>query len=197
MKNLFESDNYPDREPQELAAGTRWAWKRSDITETYPTATYTLRYDFYLISDVETRFQITASKVSSAHLVEVVKATTTKFKAGKYKYDVTIIRDSDSEEIVIEQGLLNVLPDKSVDSGDIRTHNQRVLDAINATIEKTATKEQASYSVAGRSLSRRSITELLELKREYEIKVRLEEKALLRKQGRAKKNAVLYKLPGG
>ena len=55
----------------------------------------------------------------------------------------------------------------AVDSGDTRSHAKKVLDAINAVIEGTATEEQESYQIKDRSLKRRSVSELLELRSFY------------------------------
>ena len=52
-------------------------------------------------------------------------------------------------------------------NADLRSHAKKVLDAIEAVIENRATVDQSSFSIAGRSLSRMSIDELLTLKNRY------------------------------
>lgn len=190
MINQFDSDNYPDQEPDALIAGARWAWTRSDITETYPTASYTLKYLLTLQSSGGTQVTITAGKVSSAHVVEVGQSTTDGYGAGTYKWQAIIVRDSDSEEVVEDEGFLTV----AAQTGDIRSHVLTVLQAIEATIEQTASKEQASYSIAGRSLSRRSPQELLELKREYQALWEQEKQKIDRQNGRVSKPRVLLQM---
>jgi hypothetical protein len=44
---------------------------------------------------------------------------------------------------------------------------RKVLDAIQATIEGRASQDQMSYSIAGRSLSRMSIDDLLTFRNRY------------------------------
>ena len=46
-------------------------------------------------------------------------------------------------------------------------HVRRVIDAIEAVIERRATKDQKSYSIDGRSLERTPIDELLLLRDRY------------------------------
>jgi hypothetical protein len=190
MKNLFESGNVPEGIPDELTVGDLWAWKRSDISDVYPTDSFTLIYALNCLVSNASREELTALKVDGVHVVQVAGDVTSRLAAGMYKYSVCVSRDSDSAKLTIASGYIKLI----ASSGDVRSHERKVLDAINATIEKTATKEQQSYSIAGRSISRRSVTELLELRKEYERLVQKETNEVLRKQGRAKSNSVLIKL---
>ena len=49
----------------------------------------------------------------------------------------------------------------------IRSHANVVLDAIEAVIENRATIDQQSMAIAGRSLSRMSIDDLLNFRNQY------------------------------
>lgn len=193
MKNQFDSENYPDREPDQLVVGERWAWKRPDIAAAYPTATFTLKYRFSIQNATGTVTEITATKSGSAHVVEVSQTDTSGYAAGDYFWQAVIIRDADSEEVVVDSGYWELQPnlDEAVDT---RSHNYITLMAIRAVIEQTATKEQASYSVAGRSLSRRNLEELMELEREYLRRWQNEKKEKRRQSGRKIGNRVLAKL---
>lgn len=190
MINLFDSANYPDTEPNSIIAGSRIGWTRSDITSTYPTATYTLIYRFKLQSGDWDFEKITADKVSSAHIVELSKSTTAGFKAGDYRWQAIVVRDSDSEEIVVDEGYATV----AAQSGDIRSHNLTVLQAIRATIEGTASNEQAEYSINGRTLKRRSIAELVELEQLYAARWENEKAATDQANGRTTSSSVLIKM---
>lgn len=190
MNNLFDSDNYPDQEPKTLVLGARWAWTRSDITEAYPPASYTLKYRFILQSGTDYDFTITASKTASAHVVEVAIATTAGHVAGDYIWQAVAVRDSDSEEVVVEEGLAEI----KAKTGDIRTHTLKTLQAIRATIEGKASKDQMSVAVNGYSLSKYSFLELQQLERDYSIRWENEKRDLNRKNGRAGRAKVLTKL---
>ena len=190
MNNLFDSSNYPNVEPDAIVAGTRAAWTRSDITSAYPTASYTLKYKFKLQDgewDLET---ITASKVSSAHVIELSTSSTACYKPGDYRWQAIVVRDSDGEEVVVDEGFSVV----KAQSGDIRSHNLTVLQAIRATIEGTASNEQAEYSINGRTLKRRTIAELTELEQLYASRWQTEKAQIDRENGRVSTGRVFVKM---
>lgn len=194
LSNLFDSDNYPDEVPSELPVGGRWAWKRSAITAAYPTSLYTLKYHLVqLTSSAQATIDITAAKTGDEHIIEVAIGTTGGYTAAEYQWQEIIERDSDNEQIVLTSGVVELTPDLDA-AADVRSHNYTVLKAIEATIENTATKEQSSYTIAGRSLSRRSIEELLILKREYARLWHNEKRAADRKAGRTTTNNVLIRM---
>ena len=194
MSNLFDSANYPDSIPAKLVSGNRWAWTAADLTADYPTASYTLKYRLSLQTADGLVKVVTASKVSSAHVVEVASATTAQYESGDYYWQAIIVRDSDSEEVTVDSGMCYVLPNLSDEPGDTRSHTLKVLRAIQACIEGTATKEDQSYSIAGRSLARRSIPELLELLSAYEKKWEREKDEIAKQNGRPVSRRVLAKM---
>lgn len=167
MQNQFDSTTYPDQVPAELTAGARWAWTRSDITAAYPTATYTLSFRLFELASPNTQQTITAAKVSSAHVVTVPVADTAgAYVAGDYSWQAIVTRDSDGEQVQVDQGFVKILADVS-GAATTASWVYRVLAAIRATIEGTASKEQSAYSIGGRSLSLRSVAELLELEKDF------------------------------
>ena len=194
MENVFDSSNYPDAVPSSLTAGSRWAWTRSDITSVYPTASYTLKFRFSLLADPFTDYSVTASKVSSAHVVEVATSVTSGYAAGDYDWFAIIVRDSDSEEVTVDRGSVTIQPDMGAAPGDTRSWVLRVLTAIRATIEGTASKEQSGYSIGGRSLSLRTPGELLELEREFHKRLKQEQAEINRAAGRTAASRVLVKM---
>jgi hypothetical protein len=167
MNNLFDSANYPDAVPAELTAGARWVWTRSDITAAYPTADYTLKFRFCFLASPYTESTITAGKVDSAHVVEESQSATGSYLVGDHTWQAVIVRDSDDEEIIVDRGFFKVLPNLGDSPAEASSWVYQVLAAIRATILGTASKEQASYSIGGRSLSLRTISELMELEQEF------------------------------
>jgi hypothetical protein len=167
MQNQFTAANYPDAVPAELASGARWAWTRSDITSAYPTSAYTLSFRLTQLDSPNLSSTITAGKVSSAHVV-TVSADDTKgaYAAGDYSWQAIITRDSDGEQVQVDAGLVSILPDLAA-PGVTSSWAYQVLMAIRATLKNTASKEQAAYSIGGRSLSMRSIPELMEMEKEF------------------------------
>lgn len=176
MGNLFDSANYPDNEPEKLVIGDRWAWKRGNLTD-YPPATYGLSYELRLEGNGATTIAIAATGSGSDFIVEVASATTAAYTAGSYRWHAYITRTADSERIKIDEGVLVIAADFAVSTADPRTHAKIVLDAIEAVIENRATKDQQSYSIAGRSLARTPMADLLKLRQTYRNEVENEKRA--------------------
>ena len=167
MANLFDSTNYPTTEPGTIIAGDRIAWKRSDLDSDYPIASYSLKYSARLENAGSTEIEITASESGSDYIVEVGQATTAAYTAGVYHWQAYIIRTSDSERITVDSGTWEVKANRDAATTDPRGHVKKVLDAIEAVIESRASKDQESYSIAGRSLGRTPIADLILLRDKY------------------------------
>lgn len=174
MSNDFDSSCYPTTEPEDLTAGDRWAWKRTDLTQY--GAGYTLTYELTLNGGAAP-ITLTATLSGTEYLIEVAAATTAGYTAGDYAWSALITRDLDSERTRESNGTLTVNPDPAVSEADPRTHARKTLDAIEAVIEKRATKDQESYSIAGRSLSRMNIADLMSFRDQYRAEVKREEDA--------------------
>lgn len=166
MPNLFDSANYPTREPSELVIGDRWLWKRTDLGADYPPADYSLKYSLRLEGS-GTEIEINAIEIAADYLVEVASVTTAAFTAGRYRWQAYITRSSDAQRITLNSGSVQVKANRDAATGDPRSHARKVLDAIEAVIEGRASKDQEEYSIANRSLKRTPIAELLVLRDRY------------------------------
>lgn len=93
---------------------------------------------------------------------------------------------------IIEQCKTQVLSDLSTVT-DSTSHVKKVLDAIEATILKTASKEQESYTIAGRALKYKSIDELLKLRDKYRQEWIYEQKACAVANGTFKNKQILVR----
>lgn len=161
MNNIFDSTNYPTQLPAELQVGDYWAWKRTDLASSYPLADYSLKYIFYLVSgSTPSNFTIDASESGG----EYVFATSSTVKPiGDYKWTAVITKTSGSVAAVIDTGYVTVISDA------IRSHTKLVLDSLEAVIANRATMDQSSMSIAGRSLSRMSVDELMQFRDRYKM----------------------------
>jgi hypothetical protein len=177
MANLFDSTNYPTTEPSDIIAGDRIAWKRSDLDSDYPIASYSLKYSARLENAGSTEIEITATESGSDYIVEVGQATTAAYTAGVYHWQAYIIRTSDSERITVDSGTWEVKANRDAATTDPRNHVKKVLDSIEATIEGRASKDQESYSIAGRSLGRTPIADLILLRDKYRTEYVREQRA--------------------
>ncbi len=176
MGNAFDSANYPQTEPTQLTIGDRWAWKRTDLGADYPPASYSLKYVLRR-HDTGAEIEITAGESGSDYLVEVPSATTAVHTAGRYVWQAYIIRSADSERVLIGTGTVELVANRDSSAADPRSHARKVLDAIEAVLENRATVDQQEYSIAGRSLKRMPIQELLVFRDRYKSEVASEERA--------------------
>ena len=168
MANQFDRVNYPKQEPDELVIGDRWVWRRDDLVSDYPLDEYALEYRFTEDSTGNTNaFTIAATEAESTYLVEIASAVTASLTAGDYQWAAFIIRSSDNQRVVIDQGRTEILPNLQNTTADLRSHAKKVLDAIEAVLENRASQDQMSYSIAGRSLSRMSIDDLMTFRNRY------------------------------
>jgi hypothetical protein len=152
MANLFDRDNYPKQEPDLLVVGDRWTWRRPDLVADYPTADYALTYEFHEDSGGggSHKFTLTATETTD-----------------DFHWYAFITRTSDSERIAIDDGYAKIELNFADTNADHRSHAKKVLDAIEAVLENRASQDQMSYSIAGRSLSRMSIDDLMRFRDRY------------------------------
>lgn len=160
MANLFDSANYPTREPTALQAGDLWAWKRTDLVTDYPSSAYSLSYI--------ARREITGEKIAisttgstESYTVSVSSTTTANYEEGRYHWVAYITRTSDSARIEVDKGVFEVAPNRSTSSADPRSFAQIALDNIETYLKDPTNLAAASYSIAGRSLSRWNRADLL------------------------------------
>ncbi len=85
------------------------------------------------------------------------------------------MRATDGTTVVeIEAGQITIKPDLASISAthDGRNHVQRVLDAIEAVLERRATQDQEKYKINNRELWRTPLSELLVLRDRYRSELR-------------------------
>ena len=176
MANLFDTTNYPTVEPQTLEAGDRWAWLRADLITDYPSSAYSLSYVLRREITGE-RIAITASSNSTGYVVEVSSTTTSAYNPGRYHWDAYITRTSDSARVKVNSGTLEIKPNKATSSDDPRSFAQICLDNIETYLRDPNNIAAASYSIAGRSLSRWSRADLLTERERWKGEVAREKQA--------------------
>lgn len=171
-------------EPEELRAGDTWAWRREDLTD-YPAGTWSLRYRF---ANAASSFEVTATADGGAFAVAVAPETTATTEPGRYAWRAYVSDGTD--RYTVGEGETVVLPDlEAVPAGvgvDTRSHAVRVLEAIEAVLERRATKDQMSMAIQGRQLSRTPIADLLLLRDTYRAEVSRERMAAQSGAGRAR-----------
>lgn len=167
-----DPDDIPTNEPFELIIGNTWKWKRSfshyDAADSW-VITYTL-------INADNKINITATADGSDHLVNVLPSTTAGYKSGEYHWQAYATKGAD--RYLADQGIIELIENFTAKTThDPRSYVKKVLDAIEATILKTATKDQLSTSIDGVSLSRRTPEQLLQLRNQFKLEYANEIKA--------------------
>lgn len=90
---------------------------------------------------------------------------------GLYTY--SIVAENGTSRVLIETGQVNCLPDPTaITTGtDNRQYAEKALAAIEAVLLNRATADQQSYSIAGRSITKIPIVELMELREKFKKEV--------------------------
>lgn len=192
MANLFDSTNAPQGEPFEIVAGDFIQWKREDLTTDYPSASYTLKYSARLQGGQFQEIEITAG---NNHLVQVSKSVSEGYLPGKYSWQGYIVRNSDSERILIASGVWTVLANRDQDDSDPRSHAEIMLSKIESILEGRADSDVDSYSIAGRSLSKLKPKELTDWRNYYRVEVQKEQAKLNAKNGKASQTTMKVRFP--
>jgi hypothetical protein len=110
---------------------------------------------------------ITATADGDDHAVQVAASATALWIAGHYTWSAYV--ELLTERYTVDRGDLEIrAASASMAAGtDGRSHARIVLDAIEATIEGRASKDQQEYTIGNRSLKRTPMADLLRLKSVY------------------------------
>lgn len=113
-----------------------------------------------------------AEAVGTQHRFYVNAAAAADWAPGEYRYSVRAAMGDDIVEI--EAGQITIKPNLSelASGSDARNHAQRVLEAIEAVLEKRATLDQERYKINNRELWRTPIPQLLEMRDRYRSELR-------------------------
>lgn len=138
-------------EPTEIQAGDLLEWTKS--LPGYPASEWTLRYTFI---NATSKITINASADGDDHVVSEAAADTAGYASGYYSWAGRVTNISDPlQKFTPLSGDVRVLPDlESRTTYDGRSYARRTLDAIQAVIEKRASKDQLAYTIADRQLSK-------------------------------------------
>lgn len=181
----------PTVEPSELRAGDTWQWTRS--LADYAASSATLKYRF---KSAAGGFEIVADASGDDYAVTVPAATSAGYAAGDYGWVAWV--EVGSDKFTVGTGAATVLPDYRATSAstalDDRSHAAKVLAAIEAVIEGRAAKDQEAYEIAGRSLKRTPIADLLRLRQHYKSEVASEAAAEAIRRGTGSGRRIQFRL---
>jgi len=152
----IDPDNPPVKEPDTITAGSNAIWIKS-LPDTTPEDGWDLKY---YLNNTTTKIAIPSTdNLDSRFKVNELAATTTDYAIGEYEMRGFVTKGSDVFECFV--GSIEILGDPIAGSGtDLRSFAKKTLDALEANIEKRASRSDQEYSIEGRSLKRMSMEEL-------------------------------------
>ena len=187
MANLFDAANAPEGEPEEIVVGDFLQWKRSDIASDYPTSSgYTAEYVARITGGGSSEIKIpqAAGSTDSYYLFTASSATTAVFEPGKYHWQLEITQTSSGNRIVADIGDFEAIPDMDNKQADPRIHAEIMITKIESLLQGKADADVSNYSIAGRSLTKMSFTELTDARDYYRQEMVKHENDALLKRGK-------------
>lgn len=144
-------------EPETFVAGDSVEWKIY-LGEYKASDGWVLSYALRGASNID----LTATASGDDHLISIAAATSANYAAGTYRWASFVTKGT--ERRTIAQGYLTIDPDLSAASSI--SDRMLTLEANVAAIDAFLSKnyKYASYSIAGRSLSNYSVTDLFVLR---------------------------------
>lgn len=169
-------------EPEKITAGDYVQWKIAGSECITPAGDECLASDSWVLTyalvSKSGKIEITAEASTDDHLVTLAKATTAEYKPDIYSWQSYVTKSD--ERYMIDSGRLEILPDfaQKSDAGfDSRSHVKRTLDALEATLEQRATKDQSATVIAGEVVGKMPIQRVLEFYNQYYSRYTQEQRA--------------------
>ena len=165
--------------PKTLPAGDTALWRIA--LPAHPASAWTLTYELVNATSRITFDGVPWGPDPTQHLIEVPAATTATWQPGRYTWRARV--SGSGQVLTVADGIMDVLPSFAT-AIDARTHAEKTLTAIEAYLERGDTHAAAQYEIAGRSLRRHSIPDLLVLRDRYRSEVQRERHAQSAGMGR-------------
>lgn len=159
----------PTIEPSQFTVGDTVKWKKTlDCFKASDSWVLT-----YSLRNATNTINLTATASGDDHLISLTAVTTAAYTAGEYWYQAYVTKGA--ERYQVETGSIVIKENLAASATfDGRSHVKKVLDALEATILGKASKDQLSYSIQGRSLSRMSASEVIEWRDKYKAEYQQE-----------------------
>lgn len=143
----------------------------------YPASSgWTLNYRL-VRRDGAVAYTFSGTASGDLHAISVAAATTAAWVPGTYTWVSWVASGALSHSV--GNGTVEVLPNPRTAVGplDLRTEAQTALDNVRATIRGKATADVLRYTIAGRSLERYTMAELVALESQLAAQVKREARA--------------------
>jgi hypothetical protein len=162
--------------PSYIQAGMTYIWETS--SGDYPTADYTGKCSIKYIGSSAATI-LTATESSNIYTFTLTAAVTEVLTIGEYEWTEYVEQGSGASIIryILRQGRTAVRRFlATAGTVDSRSSYKTALDAIEAVLLGRASKDQEQFTIAGRTLVRTNITDLIKLRDFYSAKVVEEER---------------------
>lgn len=152
------------KEPKEVVLGDTIVWRREDLSDLYPSPTWTLTY-YFVSRDPATKFTLTATQDGTAFLCTLsgVSSVQPSFvRVGQSGYEWVARVSNGSTKYVVASGFMSIAPDVATLSGgsERRGWAVRTLEKLRAVIEGRADADVNSYMIAGKQVAKMTPAEL-------------------------------------
>lgn len=171
MANKFNVATAPELEPAQLVIGDFVQWKRSDLVDDYPTASYTAEYVARIDAGGSSEIKIAATEASNYYLFTVESTDSDSYEAGMYNWQLEITQTSSGNRVVVDRGHFEVLVDLDANNVDPRTHAEIMVAKIESLLQGKADSDVSNYSIGNRSLTKLSFEELMNARDYYQREV--------------------------
>ena len=161
--------------PSSIIAGDTLAF--TDSSSDFPaTAGWTLTYKLIPRSATNDTITFDATADGSEYAISVLAATTSAWEPDDYSWHAYVTQAGIRN--TLDSGLLTIAvnPAFAEPGYDGRSQNRRTLDAIRATIEGRASKDQQEYTIGNRMLKRMDVKDLMLFEARYAALVATEER---------------------
>ncbi len=157
--------------PSELQIGDTWEWTAT-IAD-YPASIWTLKFALRGLN--LSVIDITAVAAGNDYAATVAADVTKDYLKGKYSWTAFVEKGTGAtlERHTVDQGSVTLLPylGAATSATDLRSHAQKMLDGIEATLEGRATHADLALTVNGRSIQYMKPEELTRWRSVYRSEV--------------------------
>ena len=166
----------PYGHPAKMAAGDTLKFKKK-LADYAPVDGWTMTY--YIRGNGTGMVQSYSNDNSTGDFsFYVSKRDTAEWTVGKYRFE-GYVYNTNGERYRVDYGDFELTADfqNGVSALDVRSDNEKALDAITATINGSASYAERQFQINGKMIERFSLSELLKAKAYLESEVAKEKKA--------------------
>lgn len=169
-----------DSVPAAATIGDQIPLSLSTLTASYPSTDFDLVLSMRRNGGADVAGdKLTLTFTGNPHAGTLNLTSKTK---GDWGWSIRATQKTGTGSAIVAQGILQLNADPA--SADASSHSERMLTAIEALLEGKATKDVASYAIAGRSLTRMTVDELMKWRSHYRGEVRKQRAQAAGKSGK-------------